>query len=424
MNIRRWIRCAAAIALSVLLAVSAAACSQPGNIDSGAVTQEYPVTINELTINAKPKKVAVLSGSLADVVLAIGYETSLSLASEDCTQTELQVLQKVSVADTAALTSSGVDLVLAESIDDATRDALTEAGIPVLVLERARNREDFERLYSQVGTALNGGSTGYNAGIKAAQKIFSSLDDLARLAPESTTVVTACYISDVSGQAVTGDQLGSVLMSYMGLTNIFKGLSGGTFTYEDLKLSDPTMIFCPEEVRTQILQDAQYANLTAVRTGRVYAINPNYMLWQGKTVNTAAIEMMGLAYPELTESSTASVTMELGTPSPEPSASPSAEPSPAPEYTALASGDESEEVFAMQERLAELGYLTVEYGGVYGEVTAEAVKSFQQENGLEATGEASVETLTLLFSEKAKSAPTANEDGGDTSSDAGDTSQE
>ena len=45
--------------------------------------------------------------------------------------------------------------------------------------------------------ALNGGSTGYNVGVKAAQKIFSSLDDLSRLAPESNTVVTACYISDV-----------------------------------------------------------------------------------------------------------------------------------------------------------------------------------------------------------------------------------
>ena len=302
--------------------------------------------------------------------------------------------------------SSGVDLVLAESIDDATQTALTEANVPVLVLERAKNREDFERLYSQVGTALNGGSTGYNAGVKAAQKIFSSLDDLARLAPESNTVVTACYISDLNGQAVTGDELGSVMMSYMGLTNIFKGLSGGTFAYEDLKLSDPTMIFCTEDVRGQLLSDTQYANLTAVRTGRVYAINPNYMRWQGRTVYTASIEMMGLAYPELTESSTASVTVDLGTPTPEPSEEPSAEPSPspAPEYTALAPGDESDEVLAMQARLSELGYLTVEYGGVYGDVTKEAVTAFQQANGLEANGEASVETLEKLYAEDAKPA--------------------
>ena len=411
MTIRKWMRCITTIALCALLMVSAAACSQPASIDSGAVTQEYPVTINETTLNAKPKKVAVLSGSLADVVLAIGYETSLSLASEDCTQPELQVLQKVSATDAAGMIESGTDLVLAESIDDATRTALTEANVPVLVLERAKNREDFERLYAQVGTALNGGSTGYNAGIKAAQKIFSSLDDLARLAPESNTVVTACFISDLNGQAITGDELGSVMMSYMGLTNIFKGISGGTFTYEDLKLSDPTMIFCTEEVREQLLSDAQYANFTAVRTGRVYAINPNYMVWQGRTVYTASIEMMGLAYPELTESSTPSVTMELGTPTPEPSAEPSEEPtpSPAPEYTALKPGDENDEVFAMQARLTELGYLTVEYSGIYGDITKEAVAAFQRANGLEATGEAGVETLEKLYAADAVAAGTSTE---------------
>ena len=166
------------------------------------------------------------------------------------------------------------------------------------------------------------------------------------------------------------------------------------------------MIFCTEDVRGQLLSDTQYANLTAVRTGRVYAINPNYMRWQGRTVYTASIEMMGLAYPELTESSTASVTVDLGTPTPEPSEEPSAEPSPspAPEYTALAPGDESDEVLAMQARLSELGYLTVEYGGVYGDVTKKAVTAFQQANGLEANGEASVETLEKLFAEDAKPA--------------------
>lgn len=408
MSIQKWMRCIAVLMMSALLVLSSAACTHSGNMESGIVTQEYPVTLGELTIGAKPKKVAVLSGSLADVVLAIGYETSLSLASEDCTQPELQVLQKIAPTDAQAIVSNGADLVLAETgtVDESVRSALADANIPLLELDRAKNREDFERLYAEVGSALNGSSTGYNAGVKQAQKLFSSLDDLARLAPESNTVVTACYISDIGGSAVTGEELGSVLMSYMGLTNIFKGLTGGSFTYADLKLSDPTMIFCTEEVRTQILADAQYAELTAVKNGRVYAINPNYMVWQGRTVYTASIEMMGLAYPELTQTGESSVTMELGTP--EPSPSPTAEPSPEPdpEYDPLMPDDENDAVYAMQERLAELGFLTEEYGGVYGAVTVEAVRAFQEANGLEATGEADSETLAALYSDDAVPAET------------------
>ena len=61
-------------------------------------------------------------------------------------------------------------------------------------------------------------------------------------------------------------------------------------------------------------------------------------------------------------------------------------------------------MFAMQQRLAELGYLAVEYTGMYGEVTMEAVKAFQKANGLTATGEADAEMLTVLYSAEAKAA--------------------
>ena len=54
--------------------------------------------------------------------------------------------------------------------------------------------------------------------------------------------------------------------------------------------------------------------------------------------------------------------------------------------------------------MQELGYLTVEYTGMYGEVTMEAVKAFQKANGLTATGEADAETLTVLYSAEAKAA--------------------
>lgn len=393
----------AAAALCLLLTMSLAACSAMPNISSGTTSQEYPVQVGDMTIAEKPKQVAVLSGNLADVVLAIGYETSLVLGSEDCTQSELQVHEKINAADTAAMISKEVDLVLAETMADDAKAALEEAGVQVLLLAPAKNRETFEKLYASVGTALNGSTTGNNAGIKAAQKIFSSLDDLARLAPESVTVVTACYISDLAeGRAVTGDMLGSVVLSYMGMTNAFKGREGGTFSFADLKLSDPTMIFCPENVKNEIMQNADYKVLTAVKTGRVYAIDPHYMEWQGKTLKKGALEMMGLAYPELTESSTPSVSMPIATATPEPTAAPEET-----KYSPLALGDEGDEVLAMQQRLAELGFLTVEYGGTYGEMTVEAVKQFQLENDLEATGDADEETLRKLFADA--QAPEASE---------------
>lgn len=79
------------------------------------------------------------------------------------------------------------------------------------------------------------------------------------------------------------------------------------------------------------------------------------------------------------------------------------------EYRVLGYGTEGDEVKRLQEHLDTLGYFSDKHTGKYMEATAGAVKSFQEKNGLGATGEADVETQRLLFSNDAlsKDAPEA-----------------
>ncbi len=53
--------------------------------------------------------------------------------------------------------------------------------------------------------------------------------------------------------------------------------------------------------------------------------------------------------------------------------------------------------YLIQERLIELGYLEGEPDGVYGEDTAKAVKKYQVDNKLNATGECDIQTQQMLF---------------------------
>ena len=68
--------------------------------------------------------------------------------------------------------------------------------------------------------------------------------------------------------------------------------------------------------------------------------------------------------------------------------------------------DENDTVKAMQLRLYNIGYIADKDNvtGYYGEVTAEAVKKFQKNNGLKETGTADNATLVLLFDSSAKKA--------------------
>ena len=367
---------------------------------------EFPVTINDVTIGGRPSKVAVLSPSLADVVLALGCETQLAACSGACTQGGLASLTKVDPGDVQAISAVNPDLILLDPGCAGAEQALKEAGFTVLNIAPAVNREDFERLYSQVSSALCGGGPGYDKGIECAQDIFGVLDDINRLVPQQDTVTTACYLYDLNGSAVTGDTLTSTIMTYCGVTNIFSSLSGGQYSEDDLRVSNPTVIFCRPGLTEELRNDSRYNNLMAVREGNIVELEPSEVEWQGRTVINAAIAISGGAYPEMLEETSigenTDPTSKIEDNVSSALASARPEDSSAPEYEQLSPEDQSEEVYKMQERLEELGYLDTEYDGYYGEHTGECVKEFQRVNGLEQTGVADVDTLKRLYSTLAK----------------------
>lgn len=382
-----------------------AACSNVGDLVSGTPAGEFPVEINGVSVGAKPQKVVVLSPSLADVVLALGCETQLLAGSEGCTQEALGKLQKVDAGNASAISGLAPDLVLLDPNCAGVEQALRDAGLTVLNIAPAVDREDFERLYSQVSSALNGGGPGYDQGITCAQGVFRTLDDINRLIPQKDTVTTGCYLYDLEGSAVTGDMLGTTIMTYSGVTNIFSSLSGGQYGEDDLRVSNPTVIFCRPGLKEELRGDSRYNNLQAVREGNVIELEPSVMEWQGRTVVAAAIAISGGAYPEMLEESSIGENNDPASKIDDDvsSALASEEPGDASsEYETLNPGDQSEDVFSMQERLEELGYLDAEYDGYYGDHTTECVKEFQRVNGLEQTGVADSDTLKRMFSTLAK----------------------
>ncbi len=78
-------------------------------------------------------------------------------------------------------------------------------------------------------------------------------------------------------------------------------------------------------------------------------------------------------------------------------------------YTLLKKGMEGQDVLAMQQRLAQLGYLTAGADGIYGTDTAEAVYNFQKKNGLVRDGIAGEKTLRAMYSVNAVKADAATQ---------------
>ena len=101
--------------LGVLLMIGAClGCGPQGDISSGVAERDFPVTVNEVTIQDEPKGVVVLSPNLAEVILALGYEMQLCGKGAACTQEDLSVLPDMTMDDPQSILGVGADLVLTE----------------------------------------------------------------------------------------------------------------------------------------------------------------------------------------------------------------------------------------------------------------------------------------------------------------------
>ena len=99
------------------------------------------------------------------------------------------------------------------------------------------------------------------------------------------------------------------------------------------------------------------------------------------------------------------------TPSPTPEPTPTPTPTPAPTYKVpektVQQGTEGADAKTVQRRLKDLGYYKGKIDGEFGKGSVDALKRFQQANGLTADGKAGKTTYKILFSDKAKTAAEA-----------------
>ncbi len=392
------------------------ACGPQNDISSGVGKNDFPVTIGDVTINEEPKGAAVLSPNIADVILSLEYEITLKAKSADCTQSDLEVLPNVTADDAKKIKDFGANLVFTENkLTDEQLSAFNKEGITVITIKRATSREDLDRLYSEVGSALKGAKTGYERGIKISQGIFLTIDDIGRIVPKSDKPVTVVYLFDENGKAATGDTLEGKLIESAGLVNAVSDSKDNKITYESLKLANPKYIFCPTGLKAKLAASEKYKNLTAVKEGKVFEMNPSLMVLQGRSMVDAVSFMAGKVYPQLLEGTEAPKAPESKSPAnsspansvPQSKAPTSSKPaessSPTVENTniTLKLGDKGEEVKKMQNRLKELGYLFVSVSGTYNEGTQQCVKDFQLLNGFQTTGVADPKTLEKLYSSTA-----------------------
>lgn len=390
--------------LSLCLALTAlcAAGCQKSNSD-------YPVTVGNLTFDSEPKNVVVLSDCVADIIEYMGYEVKFVGRSDEVSQESLSIVPTVgskTAPDINALTNLNADVVFADDeLSDDVRAQLEEAKIPVVTMMPAEDFDTLHTMYKSAGKILGGESTGKSKGESAYKLLNDSLEDMKN-SVTTNTISTVAYLYTQQGEikTFTKGSFGDTVLSYTGAVNVAQNFEGDVFDTDTFLVSNPDNIFCDSQTLETLKNDAQFKSLKALKNNHAYVMEHESFTRQGTTLVNTVYTMLQKIHPELYATPDEAKTVS--------NTSSNDDGSVEKEYKITITKDvkfkleqEDDSVMALQKRLDDLGYLSVEPTGYYGELTVDAVKAFQKQNGIKETGDPDYDTLKLIFSKEAKKNP-------------------
>jgi len=284
------------ILLAICLLLSCAAvftgCKSAGN------NNDFPVTVGDVTIDKEPQAIVVLSDKLADIISYIGYDIKMVGRSEECDQKFLSVVPTVGTSaapDVNAIKSAGADLVIAEDTLAAdVKQNIEAAEIKVLTLRPATNKDELEALYTDLGTALGGKTTGAEKGKKGFDTLFETLDTLNTVSTGVVQTSAYLYLNNANQLCTfTAGSLEQMFFNYGGTSNVFVSQTEPMIETEYLRIESPTYLFVDsEEVIDIIKADPSLANVSAIVNDHTLVIPKINFERHGSSVEQAVFDIL------------------------------------------------------------------------------------------------------------------------------------
>lgn len=396
---------------------------------TGCGNDDYPVEVANITIESEPKNIVVLDASTADIISYTGYDIKMVGRSDEVNQDWLSVVPSFgsqNSPDVDKIKSCEADIVFAgEGLDSTVKANLEKENIKVVTMSQAKTPKSLETNYLTLGKILGGKVTGANKGASAYDDLISSMEQVkssVKAEVNSDILYTVCYLfyEDNNLKLMTSGTYGDMLLGYTGAVNAAVNIDENKVDVNTLKVANPNFIFYADEATLNAIKaDAVLGKLTAVKNKKTLMVTSDEMNRQGRSALDTLNKMVEFMYPSLKKSTatneeTSKTTATVASTTPAnnnqtATTAPAESTSLADKYKikldklSLKYEDENDNVKIMQQRLYDLGYVDDKENitGYYGEISQEAVKNFQTNNGIKATGTADNATLVKLFDSKA-----------------------
>lgn len=261
----------------------------------------YPLTIKdsadrEVTLPAEVKSIVSLGPNMTELVFALGAQDRLKGRTDYCDYPEevkdIPSIGTLMKPDLEKIAEIKPDLVLASThVSDETLAKLDELGLPTLMLYDSEHLDGLYDIILTLGHALN-----LNDKAAALEKsVRERIEAVKAAAPEQRPRVYYVVGFGESGDFTAGGKtFVNGIIEAAGGDNIAKDIEGWEYSSEKLIEEDPDVIIIPSwaaEGDGAFGKTAPYNELTAVKEGRVFAVDNNEIDRQGPR-NADAVEKL------------------------------------------------------------------------------------------------------------------------------------
>ena len=280
-----------ALLLALAMVLALAACNrqgQDGSSESGSEPApeeiiDYPVTVGDAILNEQPTRVVSLSPALTEIMAEMGYAGQLVGISDYCdtpeTITDLIRCGTPQQINFDALSKANPQLVVTSiPLIESELIRLQQRDIEVLVLQRANTMDELHTLYVNLARALEGDTTGREAGetyFESFTKMMDVLSDLGKAyVAEKGTKPSVVMIRMLDYTVATGDTFEHRLLEAIGLNNLAATYGDWVFPKEDAAALTPDLIIAHTPITIPVLEKNNvYKKTQAVIKDRVVNVD-------------------------------------------------------------------------------------------------------------------------------------------------------
>lgn len=269
-------------------------------------TTGYPLEVadfkgNITKLTEEPQRVISLSPNITEIVFALGKGDKLVGRTALCDYPE-EVKEAAVVGDFfewnfETIVSLEPDIVLASSLNtEENEKKLMELGVKTVFLTQVESFESTYETIELVGRVLNAGDR--------AGEIINDMKETASKVQKATegkerpSVYYVVGFGEYGDYTATGETFISSLIEMAGGDNIAAHLTGWVYSLEKLIQEDPDIIICSEYAKEVFQQTNGYKDLTAVKEGRIYAVDENIIVRQGPRLAEGLVTLYEIFHSE------------------------------------------------------------------------------------------------------------------------------